>query len=136
MRKLCSSHDGSLKTARASFTLGPLKKWKKNIHSVFSTRIKLLRLPCQDIIKFRKFHNADVRAKRLAEIVLHHANGGAYNAAFDDVALFGRKLSKQVIIFANNQSGLCPQPNRKIIHKIPLEKGGWGVVKMPGIHNP
>ena len=42
--------------------------------------------------KVRKFHNADVRAKRLAEIVLHHANGGAYNAAFDDVALFGGEI--------------------------------------------
>jgi len=44
--------------------------------------------------KVRKFHNADVRAKRLAEIILHHANGGAYNEAFDNIALFGGKTIK------------------------------------------
>lgn len=43
--------------------------------------------------KVREFHNADVRAKRLTEIILHHANGGAYNAAFDDVALFGGEIN-------------------------------------------
>ncbi len=39
--------------------------------------------------KVRRFHNADIRAKRLAEIILHHANGGDYNKAFDDITLFG-----------------------------------------------
>lgn len=41
--------------------------------------------------KVRKFHNADVRAKRIAEIILHHANGGTYNESFNDIALFGGK---------------------------------------------
>lgn len=44
--------------------------------------------------KVRKFHNADVRAKRIAEIILHHANGGTYNESFDDIALFGGKIFK------------------------------------------
>ena len=43
--------------------------------------------------KVRKFHNADVRAKRIAEIILHHANGGTYNESFDDIALFGGKAA-------------------------------------------
>ena len=41
--------------------------------------------------KVRKYHNADIRAKRFAEIVLYHANGGEYNESFDDISLFGRK---------------------------------------------
>ena len=44
--------------------------------------------------KVRKFHNADVRAKRIAEIILHHANGGTYNESFDDIALFGGEIFK------------------------------------------
>lgn len=44
--------------------------------------------------KVRKFHNADVRAKRIAEIILHHANGGTHNESLDDIALFGGKIFK------------------------------------------
>ncbi len=36
----------------------------------------------------RRFHNADLRAKRLAEIVLHHANGGKFNPEYNDVESF------------------------------------------------
>jgi len=38
--------------------------------------------------KVRAFHNADVRAKRFAELVLHHANGGKYDRALNDVSAF------------------------------------------------
>jgi hypothetical protein len=41
--------------------------------------------------KVRKYHNADIRAKRFAELVLHHANGGEYNESYNDVSLFGGK---------------------------------------------
>ncbi len=38
--------------------------------------------------KVRRFHNSDLRAKRLASIVLHHANGGKYDESFNDISLF------------------------------------------------
>lgn len=41
--------------------------------------------------KVRKYHNADVRARRFAEIVLHHANGGRYEESYNDISLFGVK---------------------------------------------
>jgi glycosyltransferase involved in cell wall biosynthesis len=36
--------------------------------------------------KVRKYFNADASAKRFAKIVLHHANGGKYEASFDEVS--------------------------------------------------
>ena len=44
--------------------------------------------------KVRKYHNADVRAKMFAEIVLHHANGGEYNNSYNNILLFGEKYSQ------------------------------------------
>ena len=38
--------------------------------------------------KVRTFHNADIRAKRFAALVLHHANGGKYDRALNDVSAF------------------------------------------------
>lgn len=38
--------------------------------------------------KVRTFHNADVRAKRFAKLVLHHGNGGKYDRALNDVSAF------------------------------------------------
>ena len=39
--------------------------------------------------KVRKYHNADVRAKWFAKIVLHHANGGKYDESFNDLSQYG-----------------------------------------------
>lgn len=41
--------------------------------------------------KVRKYHNADVRARRFAEIVLHYANDGRYEESYNDISLFGGK---------------------------------------------
>ncbi len=41
--------------------------------------------------KIREYHNADIRAKRFAEIILHHANGGRYDKSFNNISLFGGK---------------------------------------------
>jgi len=41
--------------------------------------------------KVRKYHNADVRARRFAEIVLHHANGGEYKDSYNNISFFGGK---------------------------------------------
>jgi len=41
--------------------------------------------------KVRKYHNADVRAKRFVNLVLHHANGGEYNESFNEISTFGGK---------------------------------------------
>lgn len=47
--------------------------------------------------KVRTFHNADVRAKRFAKLVLHHANGGKYDVSFNNISVFGGKpLSKNL----------------------------------------
>jgi glycosyltransferase involved in cell wall biosynthesis len=39
--------------------------------------------------KVRKYHNADVRAKWFAKIVLHHANGGKYDESFNNLSQYG-----------------------------------------------
>ena len=39
--------------------------------------------------KVRRYHNADVRAKWFAEIVLHHANGGKYQDSYNDLSQYG-----------------------------------------------
>lgn len=45
--------------------------------------------------KVRRFHNADLRAIRLAQIVLHHANGGKFMPEFNDISRFNsKKVSK------------------------------------------
>lgn len=44
--------------------------------------------------KVRTFHNADVRAKRFAELVLHHANGGECDRALNDVSAFAGQGSQ------------------------------------------
>lgn len=44
--------------------------------------------------KVRKFHNADARIKRIAEITLHHANGGDYDEGLNDINLFGGKAGE------------------------------------------
>ena len=39
--------------------------------------------------KVKKYHNADIRAKWFAKIVLHHANGGKYDESFNDLSQYG-----------------------------------------------
>ena len=47
--------------------------------------------------KVRRYHNADIRAIRMAQIVLHHANGGAFDPSLNDEALFTDKVEAGVI---------------------------------------
>ena len=55
----------------------------------------------------RHFHNADLRAIRLAQIVLHHANGGRYVPEFNDINRFNNtketKLYPVACMLVNNQ---------------------------------
>ena len=39
--------------------------------------------------KVRKYHNADVRAKWFAKIILHHANGGENEDSYNDLSQYG-----------------------------------------------
>ena len=42
--------------------------------------------------RVKKYHNADSRAKRFAELILHHANGGEYNKSYNEVTVFGGQI--------------------------------------------
>jgi len=57
--------------------------------------------------KVRRFHNADLRARRLAQIVLHHANGGKFMPEFNDISRFnntkGSKLFPVSCMLVNDQ---------------------------------
>ena len=56
--------------------------------------------------KVRQFHNADVRARQIAERVLHHANGGSFDADFNSVERFTSCNSKQVFSFYTAPLGM------------------------------